>query len=249
MHTQAETEQVEKVQAEENRTGTAQPGSEKEYLESYNEAEYRKMSVAVDLLVMTIEEDQLKVLMTKRSEYPFKDQWSLPGVFVGIDETLEEAAIRGLKEEVNVENIYLEQLYTFGEVDRDPRLRVISVTYMALTPPDRLVFTAGSRVSEARLIPVEEVLGGEIQTAFDHLEIIRYAKWRLKNKVEYTDIVFQFFPETFTLPRLQKAYEIIAEKKVYKTNFRKKFTPMVKDTGLEDRSGGKRPSRLYRYEP
>ncbi len=226
-----------------------EPGSEREYLESYDHEQFKKMSVATDLLILTIEDDRLKVLMTKRSEYPFKGHWALPGVFVGMEETLEEAAVRGLKEEVNLENIYLEQLYTFGEVNRDPRLRVISVTYMALTPPEKMDFKAGSRVTEAKLIPVEEVIGGEIETAFDHREIIRYAKWRLKNKVEYTDIVFHFFPDMFTLPKLQKAYEIIAEKKVYKTNFRKKFMPMVSDTGLEDRSGGKRPSRYYRYQP
>ncbi len=226
-----------------------EPGSEREYLESYNHDQFKKMSVATDLLILTIEDDRLKVLMTKRSEYPFKGHWALPGVFVGMEETLEEAAVRGLKEEVNLENIYLEQLYTFGGVNRDPRLRVISVTYMALTPPEKLDFKAGNRVTEAKLIPVEEVIGGEIETAFDHREIIRYAKWRLKNKVEYTDIVFHFFPDMFTLPKLQKAYEIIAEKKVYKTNFRKKFMPVVTDTGLEDRSGGKRPSRYYCYRP
>lgn len=226
-----------------------EPGSEREFLESYNQEQFKKMSVATDLLILTIVEDQLVVLMTKRSEYPFKDRWALPGVFVGINETLEEAAVRGLKEEVNLENIYLEQLYTFGEVDRDPRLRVISVTYMALTPPEKLDFKAGSRVSEVKLLPVDDIIRGEVETAFDHREIIRYAKWRLKNKVEYTDIVFHFFPDMFTLPKLQKAYEILAEKKVYKTNFRKKFMPMVEDTGQEDRSGGKRPSRLYSYRP
>ncbi len=226
-----------------------EPGSEREYLESYDQEQFKKMSVATDLLILTIIDDQLAVLMTKRSEYPFKDRWALPGVFVGIEETLEEAAIRGLKEEVNLENIYMEQLYTFGEVDRDPRLRVVSVTYMALTPPEKLDFKAGSRVSEVKLFPVDDIIRGEIETAFDHREIIRYAKWRLKNKVEYTDIVFHFFPDMFTLPKLQKAYEILAQKKVYKTNFRKKFVPMVEDTGLEDRSGGKRPSRYYRYRP
>ena len=224
-----------------------EPGSEKEYLESYNQEQYKKMSVAADLLILTIEEDRLKVLMTRRSEYPFKDHWALPGVFVRMEETLEEAAVRGLREEVNLEDIYLEQLYTFGEVDRDPRLRVISVTYMALTAPEKLDFKAGSRVSEVKLLPVEDIIRGEIETAFDHREIINYARWRLKNKVEYTDIVFHFFSDMFTLPRLQRAYEILAQKKVYKTNFRKKFMPMVTDTGLEDRSGGKRPSRLYRY--
>ncbi len=226
-----------------------EPGSEKEYLESYNQEQYKKMSVAADLLILTIEEDRLKVLMTRRSEYPFKDHWALPGVFVRMEETLEEAAVRGLREEVNLEDIYLEQLYTFGEVDRDPRLRVISVTYMALTAPEKLDFKAGSRVSEVKLLPVEDIIRGEIETAFDHREIINYARWRLKNKVEYTDIVFHFFSDMFTLPRLQRAYEILAQKKVYKTNFRKKFMPMVTDTGLEDRSGGKRPSRLYRYLP
>ena len=151
-----------------------EPGSEREFLESYNQEQFKKMSVATDLLILTIIDDQLVVLMTKRSEYPFKDHWALPGVFVGIDETLEEAAVRGLREEVNLENIYLEQLYTFGEVDRDPRLRVVSVTYMALTPPEKLDFKAGSRVNEVKLFPVDDIIRGEIETAFDHREIIRY---------------------------------------------------------------------------
>ena len=116
-----------------------EPRSEKEYLESYDQEKFKKMSVATDLLILTIVDDRLAVLMAKRSGYPFKDKWALPGVFVGIDETLEEAAVRGMKEEINLENIYLEQLYTFGEVDRDPRLRVISVTYMALTPLEKIL--------------------------------------------------------------------------------------------------------------
>ncbi|MBR0382672.1 MAG: NUDIX hydrolase [Eubacterium sp.] len=218
---------------------------EQEYLESYDESQYKKMSVTVDLLIVTIEEDRLKVLMTKRSEYPFKDYWSLPGVFVGIDETLEDAAIRGLKEETGVENVYLEQLYTFGQPDRDPRLRVISVAYMALMPAEQLHFKAGSRVSDVKLVPMEEIISGNVETAFDHRDIISYARWRLKNKVEYTDIVFHFFPEMFTLPKLQKAYEILADKKVYKTNFRKKFGPLVEETGQKDRSGGRRPSQYF----
>lgn len=110
--------------------------SEKEFLSSYNKNEYEKPSVAVDLLVFTVKDDRLKIVLVRRSEHPFKDMLSLPGVFVGINETLDEAAARGAREEAGLADIYFEQLYTWGDIDRDPRMRIISVSYLSLTPAE-----------------------------------------------------------------------------------------------------------------
>ena len=148
-------------------------------------------------------------------------------MLVGHDETLDEAAERGIREEVGLENIYFEQLYTWGALDRDPRNRTISVSYMALVPVEQIQdFAAGQRTTDAVLMEVGGLLDME-DIAFDHKEIIRYAKWRLANKVEYTKIAFHLLPEEFTLPELQKVYEILLDKKLYKANFRKKVSPLV----------------------
>ena len=121
-------------------------------LTDYDPSQYKKMSVAVDLLVFTIEEDRLKLLMIEREEEPFAGKLALPGVFVGIDETLDAAAKRGIREETGLKDIYFEQLYTFGDVKRDPRMRIISVSYMALVPLEKLSFKAGKRTKDAYLV-------------------------------------------------------------------------------------------------
>ncbi|MCR5214202.1 MAG: NUDIX hydrolase [Eubacterium sp.] len=215
-------------------------------MEEYDSSQYEKLSVAVDLLVFTIENDRLKLLMIKRSENPFKNTIALPGVFVGIKETLDAAAKRGIKEETGLKNIYFEQLYTFGEVKRDPRMRIISVAYMALVPIEKLDYKAGERTISAELVDVEELLASNKKIAFDHREIIKYARWRLKNKVEYTDIAFHLVEEEFTLPRLQKVYEILLGKELYKANFRKKIAPMIEETDYITVGDAHRPSRFYR---
>ena len=215
-------------------------------MKKYDPTKYEKPSVAVDLLVFTIEDEKLKLLMIERKDEPFEDMLALPGVFVRIDETLDEAAQRGIKEETGLEDIYFEQLYTFGDVDRDPRMRIISVTYMALVPLEKLVFKAGERVKSAWLVDVEDLLEGDDEIAFDHKEIIRYARWRLKNKVEYTKIAFHLVNEEFTLPELQKVYEILLGKSLYKANFRKKIAELVEETDYMTAGDAHRPSRLYR---
>ncbi len=215
-------------------------------MEGYDSSLYEKMSVAVDLLVFTIEDDRLKLLMVKRSEEPYKNVMALPGVFVGIKETLDAAAKRGIKEETGLKNIYFEQLYTFGDVKRDPRMRIISVAYMALVPIEMLSFEAGERTLLAELVDVEELIASNKKVAFDHKEIIKYARWRLMNKVEYSDIAFHLVDEEFTLPRLQKVYEILLGKKLYKANFRKKVAPMIEETDYISVGEAHRPSRFYR---
>ena len=214
----------------------------------YDSSQYEKMSVAVDLLVFTIEDDRLKLLMIEREEEPFAGKLALPGVFVGIDETLDAAAKRGIREETGLKDIYFEQLYTFGDVKRDPRMRIVSVSYMALVPLEKLTFKAGKRTKDAYLVDVEELLSSNTSVAFDHKKIIDYARWRLANKAEYTLIAFHLVPDGFTLPNLQKVYEILLGKPLYKANFRKKVAEFIEETEFQTSGDAHRPSRIYRLK-
>lgn len=223
--------------------------SEKEFLNSYNKNEYEKPSVAVDLLVFTVKDDRLKIVLVRRSEHPFKDMLSLPGVFVGINETLDEAAARGAREEAGLADIYFEQLYTWGDIDRDPRMRIISVSYLSLTPAEKLTLSAGSRTSSAELYDVEELLASDEELAFDHRKIIGYGRERIRNKTEYSRIAFEFLPKEFTLPQLQRVYEILLGKPLYKANFRRRVAPLIDETERMTSGDAHRPSRIYREKP
>lgn len=223
--------------------------SEKEFLSSYNENEYEKPSVAVDLLVFTVKDDRLKIVLVRRSEHPFKDMLSLPGVFVGINETLDEAAARGAREEAGLADIYFEQLYTWGDIDRDPRMRIISVSYLSLTPAEKLTLSAGSRTSSAELYDVEELLSSDEELAFDHRRIIEYGRERIRNKTEYSRIAFEFLPKEFTLSQLQRVYEILLGKHLYKANFRRRVAPLIEETERMTSGDAHRPSRIYREKP
>ena len=218
---------------------------EKQFLEQYDSSAFEKPSVAVDVLIFTIEDDELKIVMIERNEFPYRGCLALPGVFVGVEESLEDAAIRGMKVETGLTDIYLEQLYTWGDVGRDPRMRIISVSYLTLVSIDQLCAKAGNGNIREYLYPVKQVLSDESDIAFDHKKIISYARERIQNKVEYSDIAFNFVPEKFTLPRLQKVYEILLGKEVYKANFRKKVSHMVKETDEYTSGGACRPSKLY----
>ena len=203
-------------------------------------------SVAVDLLVFTIEEDRLKILTIRRQYPPFAGFRALPGVFVRADETLDQAAQRGLREETGLEDIYFEQLYTWGAPDRDPRRRVISVSYLALVDAQRLRgFGPGLRTTGAELADVQELLTAE-DLAFDHRQIIACGRERLAGKVEYTPIAFSLVPEEFTLPQLQRVYELLLGKPLYKANFRKKIAPLVEETDRSTSGDAHRPSKFYR---
>lgn len=220
--------------------------SEKEFLNSYNKNEYEKPSVAVDLLVFTVKDDRLKIVLVRRSEHPFKDMLSLPGVFVGINETLDEAAARGAREEAGLADIYFEQLYTWGDIDRDPRMRIISVSYLSLTPAEKLTLSAGSRTSSAELYDVEKLLSSDEELAFDHRKIIGYGRERIRNKTEYSRIAFEFLPKEFTLPQLQRVYEILLGKPLYKANFRRRVAPLIEETERMTSGDAHRPSRIYK---
>ena len=174
---------------------------------------------------------------------------SLPGVFVGINETLDEAAARGAREEAGLADIYFEQLYTWGDIDRDPRMRIISVSYLSLTPAEKLTLSAGSRTSSAELYDVEELLSSDEELAFDHRRIIEYGRERIRNKTEYSRIAFEFLPKEFTLPQLQRVYEILLGKPLYKANFRRRVAPLIDETERMTSGDAHRPSRIYREKP
>lgn len=219
---------------------------EEKFLSEYQPDIYEKPCVAVDFLLITIKDDRLKVLMVERSEMPFQGMPALPGVFVGIDETLDEAALRGIREEAGVmDEVYLEQLYTWGAIHRDPRTRVISVSYMALLPFDRIHIKAGKRVLQAGFYDLEDMIQKDKKIAFDHQEILRYARERIRNKTEYTCLPFHFVGEEFTLPKLQRIYEILLGKSLYKANFRKKIKQFVLETNKMEIDGAHRPSKIY----
>lgn len=219
---------------------------EKEFLQQYDSSMFEKPSVAVDVLIFTIEEDTLKVVMVERSEFPYKGCLALPGVFVGIDESLEDAVKRGVKDETGLKDMYFEQLYTWGDVKRDPRMRIISVSYMALVSIDQLCAKSANGNIRDYLYSVEELMAADKELAFDHKEIISYARTRIKNKAAaYSDIAFNFMSEKFTLPKLQKVYEILMDKPLYKANFRKKVSPMVLETEESTSGEAHRPSKLY----
>jgi 8-oxo-dGTP diphosphatase len=179
----------------------------------------------------------------KRLVEPFIGQFAIPGGFVHEDEDLEEAALRELKEETGVADVYLEQLYSFGKPDRDPRGRVITVAYFALISADRTL-KAGTDAAEAAWFPMDDLP----PLAFDHATILNYALERLRNKLEYTTVGFQLLPEKFTLTELQEVYSAILGKKLDKRNFRRKMSILKILKPLpEYRRGGQRPAQLYRF--
>jgi 8-oxo-dGTP diphosphatase len=173
--------------------------------------------------------------------------WAIPGGFVKMDESLEEAAKRELQEETGVQDVYLEQLYTFGDPGRDPRTRVITVVYFALLDSERLQVRAADDAVNVGWFSVYNLP----QLAFDHERILEYALNRLRGKLAYTTIAFSLLPEQFTLHELQRVYEIILHRRLDKRNFRKKIlsTGILEDTGAKKMEGTHRPARLYRFNP
>jgi len=203
-----------------------------------------EMRVAVDIVIFTIQSGELCVLLVKRAIPPFADQFAIPGGFVLDGESLDQAALRELKEETGVSEVYLEQLYSFGDPGRDPRGRVISVAYYALIATDRSPLIAGSDAAEARWWPIRKLP----PLAFDHGKILDYSLERLRNKLEYTTVGFQLLPERFSLSELQEMYEAILDKKLDKRNFRRKLALLkILRPTREFRRSGRRPARLFEF--
>lgn len=207
----------------------------------------RKIFVTVDLVIFTIRDSDLKVLLIKRDTPPFKDVWALPGGFFRIDRSLEEAAKQKLFDETGVKNVYLEQLYTFGNPKRDPRGRIITVSYFALTNSDNIRLDAHAPgVKDVKWFSIKAVP----DLAFDHKNIISYALKRLRWKLEYTTVAYSLLPEKFTLTELQNSYEIIFGRKFDKRNFRKKILSLniLADTRNIKKESSHRPAKLYSFK-
>src|SRR5215470_6086444 len=208
--------------------------------------QYPRAALTVDCVVFGFDEGDLKVLIIERGLEPFKGRWALPGGFVRVDETLDAAARRELQEEAGLSNVFLEQLYTFGAVGRDPRERVVSVAYYALVKLSEHAAKAATDAANARWFPVAKVP----RLAFDHAEILAIAIERLKGKVRYQPIGFELLPPKFTLSQLQRLYETILERPLDKRNFRKKLIAMDLLVELDEveQDVAHRAARLYRYD-
>lgn len=208
--------------------------------------QYAHPAVTVDIVVFSIRDEQLKLLLIRRALAPFRGQWALPGGFVQMEEDLEQAARRELQEETGVTDIFLEQLFSYGNPDRDPRERVISITYFALIPSDRIVLQAATDAEEADWFALDRLP----QLAFDHATIVADAQQRLRAKLEYSTLAFQFLAESFTLMELQKVYETILLKPQDKRNFRKWILALnqIEETGDMKREGAHRPAKTYRVK-
>ncbi len=210
-------------------------------------SESKAHEVTVDIVIFTVRKKKLEVLLIKRGHEPFKDKWAIPGGFITLSENLDEAATRVLFEKTQVRDVYLEQLHTFGEPERYPGTRVITVSYFALIRSDDLKPAKGTDVN------VQQVSWQPVYNlpplAFDHKEIIEHALDRLRDRLEYTPVAFQLLPKKFTLTELQKTYELILNKSLDKRNFRKKMVSLgiLKESDEFTKISSKRPARLYSF--
>lgn len=245
--------------------------TEAEYLAAYRPDAWPRPAVTVDLAIFTVVDDDLKVLLIRRGEHPFRGAWALPGGFVRVGdgddpgESVDEAAVRELAEETGLpaRELYLEQLYTFGDVGRDPRTRVISVAHFALVSPTLApVVVAGSDAAEVRWASIHRELGGEpdkpplaeaslLPLAFDHGCILDVALARLRGKLDYAPIAFELVPETFTVAELRGVHEAIKGQTYDAGNFRRRFNRMVADGVIAQAPGkrptGTKPALVYRF--
>ncbi len=208
--------------------------------------EFARPALTVDIVVFALDDEDLKVMLIQRDLKPFEGQWALPGGFVRVDETLSDAARRELQEETGLKDIFLEQLYTFGDLDRDPRERVVTVAYYALVKLAGHDVHASTDARNAAWFSVNDLPG----LAFDHAKILEAAHDRLKRKVRYQPIGFELLPEKFTLRQLQHLYEVILDRELDKRNFRKKVLGMeiVQETKEIEKDVAHRAARLYRFD-
>lgn len=267
--------------------------TEEEFLKNYDSSQFEKLSMTTDILMISVSDEEVEnyrktsnkkmsILLVKREDYPYKGKWCLPGGFLNpLTETLEECAKRILERETNVKDVYLEQLYTFSALKRDPRMRVVSTSFMALVDKNKLSSPLNKNASwfditileESGVIDVvldngitripiklkrvlqnlttsnytfEEIKNQDI--AFDHAEVILTGLERLKNKIEYTDIVFNMMPRYFTLGELQRVYEIILGKKLLDPAFRRIIANKVEKTNKVKTGEGHRPSAMFQYK-
>ncbi len=267
--------------------------SEEEFLKNYDSSIFEKLSMTTDILILSVsskntnnyrktEKKMMSILLVKRDDYPYKGKWCLPGGFLDPKkETLEECARRILKRETNLSNIYLEQLYTFDKIDRDPRMRIVSTAYVALIDKNRLTeevknaswfdivnIEEKNNIIKITLSNDEEIIDFSVKKelrekttdrydfitventkiAFDHDLVILAGIERIRNKVNYTDIVFNMMPEYFTLGELQQVYEVILNKKLLDPAFRRIIAKKTVKTTKMKTGEGHRPSYLFKYK-
>ena len=201
---------------------------------------------AVDVVIFTIEDEGLKVILIKMKKKPYKDVWAFPGGRVGINESLDKAAERELYEKTGVKNVYLEQLYTFGEVKRDPFTRVVSVAYYALVDSKKIKLKTTSKYAGIDWFIINQLP----PLAYDHKKMAELALNRLRAKLEYTNIVYSLLPKYFTLSELRTVYEIILDRELDRRNFQKKILglKLLKSTGKKKWGLPYRPAELYTFK-
>ncbi len=211
-------------------------------------ATYRhpRPALTVDCVVFGLDDEGLQLLLVERNIPPFEGQWALPGGFVRVGESLDGAAERELEEETGLSEVYLEQLYTFGTPDRDPREHVVSVAWYALTNIRDHRVRAATDARDARWFSLHDAPA----LAFDHDRIVEVALERLRGKVRYRPVGFELLPRRFTLSQLQHLYETVLETDLDKRNFRKKVLSLglLIDTGANEQDVPRRPARLYRFD-
>jgi len=237
--------------------------SEQEFLASYDASLYPHPSVSVDVALFTVDEGKLKALLIRREQHPEQGKWCLPGTFVGANESLTQAADRGMESKTGVSGIFLEQLYTFGDPNRDPRTRVITVAYYALVESGKLKkqLRQHERIQLVELtVPWKGEAGGRVgaangnkklSIAFDHADILGLVVQRLRGKLDYAPIGFELLPKKFTLRQLQEIHEGILGTSKNKDSFRRRLlaTGLIAATGEYEKSVGHRPAELYRFKP
>ena len=206
---------------------------------------YKFAVIATDVAIFTVQDNELRVLLIKMKKSPFTGTWAVPGGLVKPSESVDEGAKRILKEKTGVVNVYLEQLYTFGKVNRDPFGRVVSVAYFALIPSRGVSLQTTEEYADVDWFPVIELP----KLAYDHSEVVDCAVNRLKAKLGYTNIVYSLLPSEFTLGELQNIYEIILDRALDKRNFRKKLFSLrlVRKTGKRQIGEANRPAELYAF--
>ncbi len=210
--------------------------------------QYPRPALTVDCVIFGLdhEEEDLKVLLIERGVDPFKGMWAIPGGFVTPGESVDDAARRELEEEAGLKDVFLEQLYTFGAPDRDPREHVVSVAYYALVNLNDHMLQAGTDAESAAWFSLTDLP----KLAFDHADILKTALARLRGKIRYQPIGFALLPQKFTLTQLQRMYEMLLQKSLDKRNFRKKILGMkiLRDLNEIEKDVRHRAAKLYRFD-